>query len=108
IDASQVPDIQPFFIEDMKTTITSFLNARNWTEDEFKPEERIKCNLSISILSLPAQGVYQATAQLQSTRPVYGTTYETVMFNYFDKQFSFELNPGQPLNYNENVFNGRL
>ncbi len=108
IDASQIPDIQPYLIEDMKNAMTNFLNNRNWTEDEYKPEERIKCNLVISLVSLPAQNVYQATAQVQSSRPIYGTTQETVMFNFFDKQFNFDLNPGQPLNYNENIFNSKL
>jgi hypothetical protein len=108
IDATQVPDIQSYLIEDMKQTITNFLNTRNWTEDTYKPEERIKCNLAISIVSVPSQGSYSATAQIQASRPVFGTTYETVTLNYFDKQFNFDLNPGQPLNYNENIYNSRL
>jgi hypothetical protein len=108
IDASQIPDMQSFVLDDMKSTITNLLNNRNWTEDEFKPEERIKCNLVISIVSQPSQYTYTATAQVQVSRPVYGTTYETTLLNYFDKQFNFELIPGQPLNYNENIFNSRL
>lgn len=108
IDATQIPDLQQYIIDDMKTALANFLNNRNWTEDEYKPEERIKCNLVISLVTLPSQNTYQATAQIQASRPVYGTTYETVTLNFFDKQFNFELNPGQPLNYNENIFNSKL
>jgi len=108
IDASQVPDIQRAIIDDMQMAIKNFLNNRNWTEDQFSAEERIKCNIVISIVSIPAQYSYVATAQIQCSRPVYGTTYETILFNYFDKAFAFELNQGQQLIYNENVFNSNL
>ena len=108
IDATQIPDMQPYLIADMKTAIANFMNNRNWTEDDYKPEERIKCNVVISLVGIPAQNTYQATAQIQASRPVYGTTYETVLLNYFDKNFNFELNPGQPLNYNENIYNTNL
>jgi hypothetical protein len=108
IDASQVPDVQKTIIDDMQSAVKNFLNNRNWTEDQFSPEERIKCNIVISIVSIPSQYSYVATAQIQCSRPVYGTTYETVLFNYFDKSFVFDLNPGQQLIYNENVFNSNL
>lgn len=108
IDASQVPDIQKNVIDDMQSAIKNFLNNRNWTEDQYSAEERIKCNIVISIVSIPAQFSYVATAQIQSSRPVYGTTYETVMLNYFDKSFVFDLNQGQQLIYSENVFNSNL
>ncbi len=108
IDASQVPDVQKSVIDDMQNAVKNFVNNRNWTEDQFSPEEKIKCNIVISIVTIPAQYSYVATAQIQCSRPVYGTTYETVMFNYFDKSFIFDLNPGQQLIYNENVFNSSL
>ena len=108
VDASQVPDVQKTIIDDMQMAIKNFLNNRNWTEDQFSPEEKIKCNIVISIVTIPSQYSYVATAQIQCSRPVYGTTYETVLFNYFDKSFVFDLNPGQQLIYNENVFNSNL
>jgi Domain of unknown function (DUF4835) len=108
VDASQVPDVQKPIIDDIQQAVKNFLNNRNWTEDQFAPEERIKCNIVISIVSIPAQFSYVATAQIQCSRPVYGTTYETVLFNYFDKSFVFELNQGQQLIYNENVFSSNL
>lgn len=108
IDASQVPDVQRMVIDDVQMAVKNFLNNRNWTEDQFSPEERIKCNIVISIVSIPAQFSYVATAQIQCSRPVYGTSYETILFNYFDKAFAFELTQGQQLIYNENVFNSNL
>ncbi|ABG60255.1 DUF4835 family protein [Cytophaga hutchinsonii] len=108
IDASQIPDIQESVVTDMKQTITRFLNDRKWTNDEFQVEERIRGNISITITGQPAPYSYAATLQVQSSRPVYGTSYETILLNYFDKNFNFELNIGEPLNYNDNMFTSNL
>ncbi len=109
IDNSQVPDIQVGTITDMKQTISRFLNDRRWSNDEFLTEERIRCNFSIMLTKgQPGSPTYEATLQVQATRPVYGTTYETITINFFDKNFNFELNVGQPINYNDNMFSSNL
>lgn len=108
IDASQIPDVQSVIIEDLKQSITRFLNERKWTEDTYQAEERIRCNLVLTITSQPEQFSYKTTAQIQSSRPVYATGYETILLNYVDKTFDFTLNQGQPIDYNENIFSSNL
>ena len=108
IDASQIPDMQTSVTADMKQTISRFLNDRKWTNDNFETQERIRGNFAITITGQPSAFTYTATLQIQSTRPVYGTSYETTLINYFDKNFNFELNVGQPLNYNDNMFSSNL
>jgi hypothetical protein len=108
IDASQAPDVQSSIIDDLKQSITRFLNERRWTEDTYSAEERIRCNLVLTITSLPEPFTYKTTAQIQSSRPVYGTGYETVLLNFIDKTFDFTLNQGQPIDYNENIFNSNI
>ncbi len=106
IDYSQVqPSSQDKDImEEAKTSMTNFLNNRKWTTDNFAPEERIRCNISISIISITGLGSYVATAQIQSSRPVFGTAYETTLLNYFDKDFNFSYQQGQPMDFNENIY----
>lgn len=109
IDATQLPDIQSSTITDMKQTISRFLNDRKWSTDEFLTEERIRCNFSIMLTNgAPGSPRYQATLQVQATRPVYGTTYESITINFFDKNFNFDLNVGEPINYNDNMFTSNL
>lgn len=109
IDATQIADLQTATIADMKQTISRFLNDRKWSNDEFLTEERIRCNFSIMLTKgAPGSTTYEATLQVQATRPVYGTTYETITINFFDKYFNFELNVGQPINYNDNMFSSNL
>ena len=74
----------------MKASFEQFLNGRSWTSDEFRPEERIKGNMLITINEVPQVGVYSATVQVQVVRPVYGTNYESLIFNFADRNWSFE------------------
>jgi hypothetical protein len=88
----------------MKTSFEQFLNGRAWTTDEFKPEERIKGNLLITINNVPQVGVYEATVQIQTVRPVYGTNYESLIFNFVDRNWSFEYIESFPLEFNRFTF----
>lgn len=84
----------------MKTTFEQFLNGRSWTTDEFRPEERIKGNLLITINDVPQVGTYNATVQIQTVRPVYGTNYESLVFNFADRNWNFDYIESQPLEFN--------
>lgn len=110
VDASQVQTQEKQIFEDLQSSIYEFMNNRSWTSHEFLPEEKINCNLIIQVTSIssPTGGLLNATAQIQSSRPVYGTDYETVLFNYADKNFSFDYQQSQDLFYNENSFVSNL
>src|SRR5690554_3644253 len=84
----------------MKTTFEQFLNGRNWIEDEFSPQERIKGNMLITINDMPNVGLFNATVQVQVVRPVYGSNYESLLFNFADRNWSFEFVESQPLEFN--------
>lgn len=88
----------------MKNSFEQFLNGRNWVEDEFKPEERIKGNLLITINEMPSVGLFNATVQVQTTRPVYGSNYESLLFNFADRNWTFEYIEAQPLEFNRFSF----
>lgn len=93
---------------DMKLQMTSFLNARQWTKISFKPEERISCNLYITIREVPSQTQFSGTAQFQVSRPVYGSSYETILMDFVDTKFEFEYVIGQQMIYNDNQFTSNL
>lgn len=88
----------------MKTSFEQFLNGRSWTTDEFRPEERIKGNLLITINDVPQVGSYNATVQVQIVRPVYGTNYESLVFNFADRNWNFEYIESQPIEFNRFTF----
>ena len=51
---------------------------------------------------------FKATIQIQSSRPVYNTSYESPVFNYKDNQFNFNYIEFQPIVFNPNSFESNL
>ncbi len=107
INADQVQTTERSIFADMETAFAQFLNDRKWTNDEYLPEERINCNLILTLdpnETQPGLGKFGASVQILSSRPVYGTDYETVVFNFADRDWVFEYFQSQPLQFNESAF----
>ena len=96
------------YFSQLKGLITEFMNTRRWTNDQFAPTEKINCTLSINLLKSVTQGVFEGTAQLIVTRPVYGSNYQTTTLSYVDKAFNFSWLPTSPVFYRENQFSDDL
>ncbi len=95
-------------LNQLRSVIADFINARRWTNDNYNPEERINCKININLVRSPAQGIYEGTAQVVATRPVYGTNYESVILNFIDRNFNFSYLPSNPMYYNENTYSDEL
>lgn len=104
VNAQQVETTERAIFEEMENDFAQFLNNRKWTSDEFKEEEIINCNVLITISEMPGIGIFKASVQILSSRPVYGTSYETVLLNFADRDWNFEFVQSQPLQFNENAF----
>ncbi|WP_342087131.1 type IX secretion system protein PorD [Dyadobacter sp. OTU695] len=98
----------PQSMNQLQTYMNDFLNNTRWTNDQFAKEEKIKCKLNVNLTRSLAQGSYEGNAQLVVSRPVYGSTYETVLFTYVDKNFTFTYLPSTQLYFNENSYTEEL
>ncbi|KUG09578.1 DUF4835 family protein [Solirubrum puertoriconensis] len=107
ITTQNVAITDPQLISRMQSDIREFLNNRRWTNEVYKPNERIRCRIFIGINAIPQNGTYQATARIFSTRPVYGTAYETNLMSYAES-WRFNYLPGQPLDFSENSYVNNL
>ncbi len=96
------------YVNQLKGIITEFMNNRRWSNDQFAVTERINCSININLLKSLTQGVFEATAQIIVTRPVYGTNYETTTFSYVDRAFNFVYLPTTPVYFRENQFSDDL
>ena len=107
INAEQTgqPDNQIFRI--LETQLTEFINTTAWTDKSYKNQEKIECNMSIIISNFDSN-LFTATIQIQSSRPVYGSSYTSPIYNYNDKQFNFSYVEFQPLVFNINSFTSNL
>lgn len=98
----------PQSMTQLQTYMNDFLNNQRWTNDAFKKEEKIKCKLNVSLIHSPGVGIYEGTAQLVVSRPVFNSNYETVLFTYVDKNFAFNYLPTNQLYFNENNYTEEL
>src|SRR5690606_9879044 len=82
-------------------------NNRKWTNKTFKPQERINCSMVINISNYSGE-TFQGTLQVQSSRPVYGSSFSTPVYNFNDKDFTFRYLEYQNLIYNPSQFESNL
>lgn len=106
INAQGVQSVDQRVLTDMKRAIREFMNNRRWTNDNFKVEERIKCTIFLTLSG--TVGNYTATAQIMASRPVYGTSYETMLLKFLDKEWAFNYVEGQPLDFQMGSFTNNL
>ncbi|HTF06360.1 MAG TPA: DUF4835 family protein [Bacteroidia bacterium] len=94
--------------DNLQKAVFEFLNNTKWTTDIFSIEERISCSMFINITEKLSTDEYKATVQIQSTRAVYKSSYNTVLLNHNDADFQFRYVEFQPLDFSMNTFNSNL
>jgi hypothetical protein len=92
----------------LENAMKGFLNDQKWSTDQILPQERIDCNFILNITSWDGSSQYSGELQVQSTRPVYGSSYNTTLLSLNDKDFDFTYTEGQPFDFNEQVFQNNL
>lgn len=105
------PNLQatdPRVFETLEQSISEFLNNRRWTNDNFLAKERIDCSMLISITQEISSDRFAAQVTVQSSRPVFYSSYNTPLLYLVDKDLQFQYAQYQPLEYQENQFSSAL
>lgn len=92
----------------LELAIRDFLNNRKWLTDQVKTAERIDCNFVISINEWDGNNIFKASAQIVSSRPIYGSSYNSQLLSVNDKDFDFNYSEGESLEFNEQSFTSNL
>lgn len=107
INAEQTGNSNLSVFKTLEKQIFEFVNTTKWTNKEFTNQERIECSMYINVTDY-AGDVFNATIQVQSSRPVYGSSYTTPVHNVNDKDFTFRYLEFQNMVYNPNAFESNL
>ena len=107
INDEQVAGSNKQVFRTLERSITEFVNQKKWTNKNVKPQERINCAMNI-IITKRDNNQFEGTIQIQSTRPVYKTSYETPVLNLKDNDFNFKYNEFDQLIYNPTSFDSNL
>ena len=108
INIQKLQTVDPKVFETLEQTVNEFLNSQKWTEDIFEPEERINCNFLLTIQEELSPTSFKADLAIQSSRPVFGSSYESPLLNHIDKELTFSYEQFQPVQFSRNTFNDNL
>ncbi len=103
INTTQVGGTDQRVYESLKENITDFFNNRVWTNAPLKPEERLVGAIAIVVKERNSNTI-KAELNIALRRPVYGTSYNSPIFNYIDKDFTFDYVESQPMDFSETSY----
>jgi hypothetical protein len=106
--APNISNINKKNLEVLQNNIKDFLNNNKWTNTTYLAQERIECNFVITITGWDGNSNYSAEAQIQSSRPVFGSSYYSTILNINDKDFDFNYNEGQSLDFSDQNYISNL
>lgn len=107
INSDQVSQTNQQVFKTLERSLNDFVNKNKWTNKVYKENERVSAQIFITITDYESNR-FKGNLQIQSSRPVFNTSYESPVFNYKDNQFNFEYIEFQPLIFNENVYESNL
>ena len=107
IDAEQIGRGNDQIYRTLENQLTDLINNTSWTNTKYLNQERIDCSITL-ILTGRNNNDFSGSMQIVSSRPVYNSTYDSPVYNYNDKQVSFNYKEFDNLDFNINVFNSNL
>ena len=109
VNHSQIQGTDASVFENLQQTIEQFLNERSWTELQFQKNERIQCNISITVNKyLRDDNRFECTALIQANRPVFNSAYTSTLYNNRDANFNFDFQQFDQLNFAEENIDNQL
>ncbi len=109
INHNQIQGTDASVFDNLQQTLMQFVNDRQWTNLQFRKNERISCNFNITVTKYDqASGLFTCKALIQANRPVYNSTYTTTLYNNTDNDFNFRFAQFDQLDWNEETINNQL
>lgn len=104
VNSQQVANGDKVIFDALQRSVYEFMNNRRWTNDKYAPSERIECSILIQIDKKLSTDQYEATFQISSSRPVYGSTFSTNVFRFQDDKIMFKYLQFDVLDYSDNAY----
>ena len=107
VNYEQVNNGNPQLFKNLEKQVTEFLNNTKWTGNEVSDVEKIECNFFINVTSYGSNN-FEATLQVQASRPVFNSTLSSPILNVNDKNFNFRFIEFENMIYDANNFSSNL
>ena len=92
----------------LQEAVSDYMNTTTFTPDQFAPNEKIECRMFFTIKEYSDDGIAKGDLQIQSSRPVYNSSYTTTVLNFKDTKIDFSYREGEPLNFTANTMESQL
>ncbi|PWL63621.1 MAG: DUF4835 domain-containing protein [Bacteroidales bacterium] len=107
VDFSQVQGTNTSVFKTLESAIADYVNTRKWTNTQISPAEKIECKMFFTIKTYE-EPTMSGDLQVQSSRPVYNSSYTTTLLNFKDNKLEFDYQEGEPLIFSENSMESNL
>ena len=87
----QTSSVDRSVFSSLESSVREFMNNRKWTNDTYEIEERIECQLIITINEAVSVDNFKASIQVISSRPIYNSSYKSTLMNFNDKDFDIKI-----------------
>jgi len=107
VEARQTGNENLQIFKTLQTQLSEFVNNTSWTNKPIRQNEKINCTMFINISSYE-NDIFQGTLQIQSSRPVFNSSYNSPTYNFNDKNLTFSYQEFQNFTFNKNQFENNL
>jgi hypothetical protein len=108
LNASKIQGTNTEVFTQLQEALGEFVNSRKWTTNVYEENERIACTFNFVVNSYSDDGSFDCSLMVQATRPVYGSSYNSVLFKYDDPSIKFSYQPYDRLEFVEESLDNNL
>ena len=108
LNASKVQGSNTEVFTMLQDALNEFINSRKWTTNTYEENERIVCSFNFVVNSYSNDGSFDCSLMVQATRPVYGSSYNSMLFKYEDASIKFKYQPYDRLEFVEDNLDNNL
>lgn len=108
LNASKVQGSNTEVFTMLQDALSEFINSRKWTTNTYEENERIMCSFNFVVNSYANDGSFDCSLMVQATRPVFGSSYNSLLFKYEDASIKFKYQPYDRLEFIEDNLDNNL
>ena len=108
INSQKIQGTNRQLFQTLQTAVYEFMNNTPWTNHIYGQDERIECNVTLTLNEQIGSDEFRGSIQVQSRRPVFGTSYSTTMLNIVDNNLQFRYIEFDQLEFSETRHSSNL
>lgn len=108
VNASKIQGTNTAVFTTLEGDIREFLNTRKWSNAQYTNLEKIACSFTLIVNEYDDEGLFKCELIVQSSRPVYNSSYTTTVFNFRDTDVSFRYVEHDKLEFADDIIDNNL